>query len=104
MAKMLIQNVLQYLDVDEALLTDDPTAYNSYTIPDDTVVQMECPDYHDKYFYTVTYVQVTNPIDDDGKVTSGPLVVICQLEGTPEEPINVVMDTEVTVRIYNQIV
>lgn len=105
MAKMLIQNVLQYLDPDEALLDpNDPGSYNSYTIPDDTVVQMVPPGNDDDEFYTLTFVQVMLPTDKDGKLKSGPLEVICQIEGLPEEPISTVMDTEVKVRVYNQIV
>jgi len=101
---MLIQNVLQYLDPDEALLDpNDPNSYNSYTVPDDTVVQMVPPG-NDDEFYTVNYVQVMVQTDKDGNPKSGPLEVICQIEGLPEEPINAVMDTEVKVRIYNQIV
>jgi len=102
---MKIQNVLQHLDVDELGLTaEDTGSYNAYTIPDDTVVQMSDPAYPDiTDLHTISYVQVYNPTDDKGKLKSGPLEIICQVEGMSDEPINVKMDTDVAVRIYKQI-
>lgn len=91
-----IQNVLQYLNIDEVLLKDDdPSSYNSYTIPDDTVVQVIPAGNDDPEWYTITYVQV---IKEHGKY-----IAICQLEGLPEDPANFKFHTDMSVRIYKQI-
>lgn len=102
MSTLIPHIILQNLDVDEALLKNDANAYNSYTVPDDTVIQLVPPGNDDSEFYTVTYVQVVSPIDKDKKLTSGPLVCIIQLEGLPEDPINIKMDQQIEGRIYKQ--
>lgn len=104
MAEMLIQTVLHYLDADESLLANDKDAYNSYTVPDDIVVQMVPPGNDDPEWYTVTYVQVVSATDNEGNVIAGPLVVICQLEGLPEDPINLQVDNALQVKIFKQVV
>lgn len=102
MSTMPIQNILQYLDVDESLLKDgDNESYNSYIIPDDTVIQITEHDKSD--YHTVTYVQVMNPTDNKGNPISGPLDIICQVEGFREDPVREVMGTKINVRIYKQV-
>lgn len=103
MSKLTIQDIITYLLADERLLADDPQAYDSYTIPDDTVVQIIVPGSCDPDYYTVTYVQVVNPTDKKNNVITGPQTAIVHLEGLPEDPTNINMDTDVDVRIYNQI-
>jgi len=98
MSTLFAQTILTHLTLDESLLNPhDMDSYDSYTVPDDTVVQVSPNDRDDPDFYTVTYVQVMNRTKNGcGNV------IIFQLEGLPEDPASFDALSEVQVRIYTR--
>ena len=106
MTTILIQDILQYLTLDKTAsnLDTDPKGYNTYTVPSDMVIQIARPDYpNDPYCYTITTVTVINSVDDDEKIIPESFVYICELEGLSCNPVNILTNNNVSVKVYKQI-
>lgn len=86
--------IVNHMTLDELLLEKDSTMYDSYTVPDDTVILIK--DDLDERYHQVEYVQVF--INEVGNREA-----IFQLDGVREDPAKYELNDDIDCRIYKQI-
>ena len=96
---------MKFTELTEHLISDSKAmlteGYDSYVPKDDTIILIKAD--RDNEWYRVTYLQICDPKRYWGPDEDSKMLLICQLEGLPEDPNNTTDLNNLNVRIFKEI-